>query len=177
MNWLSIDEVYTIHEEIIKKAGSKASVRDFSLLHSAVERPKATYDGTDLYPTIFAKAAALLHSLCMNHPFTDGNGRVGRLLTLLLLYQCGYGVGRYISLERIVEQSKETYYEALHRSSQGWHEGRHDLRPWWNYFLGTLIAAYKEFEERVGTITTARGAKREMVQQTIKRLPSRFRFG
>lgn len=75
MNWLNIDDVYVIHEEIIKKAGSIASVRDFSLLHSAVERPKATYDGVDLYPSIFAKAAALLHSLCMNHPFTDGNKR------------------------------------------------------------------------------------------------------
>src|SRR3989344_3449506 len=75
MNWLNIDEVYEIHEEIIKKAGSIASVRDFSLLHSAVERPKASYDGEDLYPTIFAKAAALLHSLCMNHAFTDGNKR------------------------------------------------------------------------------------------------------
>lgn len=111
------------------------------------------------------------------HPFFDGNGRIGRLLTLLLLYQAGYEVGRYISLERIIEESKETYYEVLLQSSHGWHEAKHDLRPWWNYFLGTLIAAYKEFEERVGTITTARGVKREMVQQTIKRLPSRFRFG
>ena len=75
MNWLNIDEVYTIHEEIIEKAGTTASVRDFSLLHSAVERPKATYGGKDLYPTIFIKAAALLHSLCMNHAFTDGNKR------------------------------------------------------------------------------------------------------
>ena len=75
MNWLSIDEVYTIHEEIINQAGSTASVRDFSLLHSAVERPKAAYGGMEFYPTIFLKAAALLHSLCMNHPFTDGNKR------------------------------------------------------------------------------------------------------
>lgn len=111
------------------------------------------------------------------HPFWDGNGRIGRLLTLLLLYQAGYEVGRYISLERIIEESKETYYEVLLTSTHGWHEAKHDLRPWWNYFLGTLIAAYKEFEERVGTITTARGAKRELAQQTIKRLPGRFRFG
>lgn len=111
------------------------------------------------------------------HPFWDGNGRMGRLLTLLLLHQAGYEVGRYISLERIIEDSKETYYEVLLKSSQHWHEGKHDLRPWWNYFLGTLIAAYKEFEERVGVMTTVRGAKREMVQQTIKRLPARFRFG
>ncbi|OGI57774.1 MAG: cell filamentation protein Fic, partial [Candidatus Muproteobacteria bacterium RIFCSPHIGHO2_01_FULL_61_200] len=111
------------------------------------------------------------------HPFTDGNGRIGRLLTLLLLYQAGYEVGRYIGLERIVEDSKETYYEALHKSSQGWHEGRHDLRPWWNYFLGMLTAAYKEFEGRVGSITSARGAKREMVRRAIAHLPPRFTIG
>jgi Fic family protein len=110
------------------------------------------------------------------HPFWDGNGRIGRLLTLMLLYQAGYEVGRYISLERIVEESKETYYEVLLKSSHGWHEAKHDLRPWWNYFLGTLIAAYREFEERVGTITTAKGAKREMVRQAVKRLPDRFRI-
>lgn len=110
------------------------------------------------------------------HPFWDGNGRIGRLLTILLLHQAGYDVGRYISLERIVEQSKGTYYEVLLRSSEGWHEARHNLLPWWNYFLGTLIAAYKEFEERVGAVTSAKGAKRELVQHTIKRLPSRFKF-
>jgi Fic family protein len=110
------------------------------------------------------------------HPFWDGNGRMGRLLTLLLLYQAGYEVGRFISLERIIEESKETYYEALLKSSQHWHEAKHDLRPWWNYFFGTLIAAYKEFEERVGVITSARGAKRNMIRQTIERLPTRFRF-
>ena len=108
------------------------------------------------------------------HPFTDGNGRVGRLLTLLLLYQAGFEAGRYISLERIVEDSKETYYEALHKSSQDWHEGGHDLRPWWNYFLGMITAAYKDFEGRVGKITTARGAKRSMVRRAIERLPSPF---
>jgi len=108
------------------------------------------------------------------HPFADGNGRLGRLLTLLLLYQAGYEVGRYISLERVVEESKESYYEALLKSSQGWHDGSHDLRPWWNYFLGMLTAAYKEFEERVGTITSARGAKREMVRAAIERMSGPF---
>ncbi len=74
-NFVDIDEVYAIHEAIIFRAGTQASVRDFALLHSAVERPKATFDGQSLYPTIFAMAAALLQSLCMNHPFTDGNKR------------------------------------------------------------------------------------------------------
>lgn len=118
-------------------------------------------------------ASFILDFECI-HPFTDGNGRIGRLLTLLLLYQIGYEVGRYISLERIVEESKETYYEALLQSSRGWHEGGHDLRPWWEYFLGVLTAAYKEFESRVGTLTSARGAKREMVQNAVQRLPQRF---
>ena len=108
------------------------------------------------------------------HPFWDGNGRIGRLLTLFLLYQDGFEAGRYISLERIVEESKETYYDALLKSSQGWHEEGHDLRPWWNYFLGMLTAAYKEFEERVGTITSARGAKREMVYRAIEHMIGRF---
>ena len=118
-------------------------------------------------------ASCILDFECI-HPFMDGNGRIGRLLTLYLLYNAGYEVGRYISLERIVEESKESYYEALYKSSQKWHHGGHDLRPWWNYFIGMLTAAYKDFEERVGTITSARGAKREMVMNAIKRMTGRF---
>jgi Fic family protein len=121
--------------------------------------------------------ASLVFDFECIHPFWDGNGRIGRLLTLLLLYQAGYEVGRYISLERIVEESKETYYESLLNSSQGWHEAKHDLRPWWNYFLGMLTAAFKEFEGRVGTITSAKGAKREMVRQVIERMAGRFTVG
>ena len=118
-------------------------------------------------------ASFVLDFLCI-HPFTDGNGRIGRLLALLLLYQGGYEVGLYISLERVVEESKETYYDALYKSSQGWHQGEHDLRPWWNYFTGMVTAAYKEFESRVGTIVSARGAKREMVRRAVERLPEEF---
>jgi len=118
-------------------------------------------------------ASCILDFECI-HPFMDGNGRIGRLLTLYLLYTAGYEVGRYISLERIVEESKESYYEALNKSSRKWHEGEHDLRPWWNYFIGMLTAAYKEFEERVGTITSTRGAKREMVMNAVKRFAGRF---
>ena len=142
--------------------------RLIALFHQALEEGKAD--------PLFLIAAFVLDFECI-HPFIDGNGRIGRLLTLLLLYQSGYEVGRYISLERIVEESKETYYETLNKSSQGWHQAEHDLRPWWNYFLGTLHAAYKEFEARVGTITSARGAKREMVRNTIRRLPERFNIG
>lgn len=82
-NWQTVDinQVLEIHKAIVKRAGTKAGVRDFSLLHSAVERPKATFQGHNLYPTIFLKAAALLQSLCMNHPFTDANKRTAWIST------------------------------------------------------------------------------------------------
>ena len=91
-NWhyVEIDEVYKIHRAVIARAGTVASVRDFALLHSAVERPKATYGGQDLYPTLFTKAAALLQSLCLNHAFTDGNKRTAWLATKRFLYLNGY---------------------------------------------------------------------------------------
>ena len=117
--------------------------------------------------------AYVLDFLCI-HPFLDGNGRMARLLTLLLLYQAGYGVGRYISLERVIEESKESYYDALYRSSQGWHEGRHTLVPWTEYFFGIMLAAYREFESRVGILTDGRGAKTELVLEAIGRFHGDF---
>ncbi len=109
----------------------------------------------------------ILDFLCI-HPFPDGNGRLARLLTLLLLYQAGYEVGRYISLERIIEGTKETYYEALHRSSQRWEMGKHDLTPWHQYNLSVLIYAYREFEEQIGKLTSTPGAKSQAVQRAIE---------
>lgn len=75
LRYVDVRQVYFIHQLIVKRAGTKAGIRDFALLHSAIERPKATWQGKDLYKTIFDKAAALLQSLCMNHPFTDANKR------------------------------------------------------------------------------------------------------
>jgi Fic family protein len=108
----------------------------------------------------------VLDFLCI-HPFADGNGRTARLLTLQLLYHFDCTVGRYISLERIFEESKESYYETLEASSQGWHEGRHDIAPWLSYFWGALLRAYKEFEERVGHIEHGRGAKGDRVRAEV----------
>ena len=88
----------------------------------------------------------ILDFLCI-HPFPDGNGRMARLLTLQLLYHFDYAVGRFISLERIFEESKESYYETLEASSQGWHEAAHNVAPWLDYFWGALLRAYKEFED------------------------------
>lgn len=74
-NYLVIDEIIVIHEEMINLFGGRGDIHDFTLLHSACERPKATFGGADLYPTIFEKAAALIQSLILNHPFDDGNKR------------------------------------------------------------------------------------------------------
>lgn len=118
----------------------------------------------------------VLDFLCI-HPFADGNGRMARLLSLLLLYQAGYEVGRYISLEGVIEQTKEDYYDSLYASSQGWHEARHSLVPWWEYFVGVmLVKAYRDFEDRVGVTSARRGAKRDMIRDAVNRLPNRFRY-
>jgi death-on-curing protein len=92
MNWQTVDieEAILLHTKIIARAGTRAGVRDFALLHSAVERPKATFDGKDLYPTIILKAAALLQSLCMNHPFTDGNKRTAWMMAHRFLWINGF---------------------------------------------------------------------------------------
>ena len=112
-----------------------------------------------------------LDFLCI-HPFPDGNGRLARLLTLLLLYEAGYEVGRYISLEQIIEQTKETYYEALLRSGWRWESGHHDLLPWHQYSLGVLIYAYREFEERVSQLAVAPGAKSQAVRLVVEAFSS-----
>lgn len=129
----------------------------------------------DVEPLILI-AAYVLDFLCI-HPFLDGNGRMARLLSLLLLYQAGFTVGRYISLERVVEDTRENYYDSLGTSSQGWHLGEHSLGPWAEYFLGVmLLTAYRELERRAGELTMARGAKSEMVKAAIRRLPREFRY-
>ena len=90
----------------------------------------------------------ILDFLCI-HPFADGNGRMSRLLTLLLYYKAGFIVGKYISLEMLIEKSKETYYEALQSSSLGWHDNENNYEPFVKYYLGIVLKAYNEFESRV----------------------------
>jgi len=103
---------------------------------------KNVYDPLLLIPMF------ILDFLCI-HPFNDGNGRMSRLLTLLLFYRAGYIVGKYISLEKLIEDSKDTYYEVLHDSSNGWHDNESDYSPFIRYYLGVLQKAYNEFEGRV----------------------------
>jgi len=115
---------------------------------------------------LLALAAFNLDFLCI-HPFRDGNGRVSRLLMLLQCYLLGYEVGRYISLERIIEENKQRYYETLEESSKGWHESKHDPWPYINFVLYVIKTAYREFEERAGSIGSPRGSKTEMVHQAV----------
>lgn len=104
----------------------------------------------------------------MIHPFQDGNGRTARLITLLLLYQASHDVGRYISLERLIDDTRDSYYASLQRSTAGWHDAQHDIWPWMEYLFGTLQAAYSEFEERLKVVAGGRGAKRQAVRDFIR---------
>jgi Fic family protein len=137
-----------------------------------IELWKDCLDEKWVHPLI-ALAAFNLDFLCI-HPFRYGNGRVSRLLLLLQCYHLGYEVGRYISIERLIEQNKERYYETLEQSSQGWHEGKHDPWPYMNYILFILKTAYREFEERVGQIKSPRGAKTDLVDAAIKGFSREF---
>jgi Fic family protein len=144
-----------------------------TFLREAIDLWQACLREHWVHPFI-ALAAFNLDFLCI-HPFRDGNRRVSRLLLLLQCYHLGYEVGRYISLERLIEQSKERYYETLQLSSQHWHEGAHNPWPYVNYLLFTLKTAYRELEERVNQTASPRGAKTELIRKAIDRLPISFR--
>jgi Fic family protein len=122
------------------------------------------YIDDDAYDSLILTPLFIFDFSCI-HPFSDGNGRIGRLLSLLLLYKSGYRVGKYISLERIIEQSKDSYYDSLIASSKGWHQGDHDIFPWIKYFHGMLLAAYKEFESRVGIFKRKRRKTDQIIAQ------------
>lgn len=109
----------------------------------------------------------ILDFLCI-HPFNDGNGRMSRLLTLLLLYRAGYIVGKYISIEKVIETSKDTYYEALQSSSQGWHEEKNDYAHFVRYMLGVILSAYRDFSSRVRALTTSGMSKPDRIREIIK---------
>lgn len=108
----------------------------------------------------------ILDFLCI-HPFNDGNGRMSRLLTLLLFYKAGYIVGKYVSMEMLIEKTKETYYEALQESSVGWHENRNSYESFIKYYLGILLKAYNEFESRVEYLRNRSISKPERIKAVI----------
>ena len=114
-----------------------------------------------------------IHDFLCIHPFNDGNGRMSRLLTTLLLYKSGFYVGKYISLEAKIAKNKDLYYDALAASQTGWHEGAEDVVPFIKYILGTILAAYKDFEDRFALVETKLSAF-EMVQRASKNKVGRF---
>jgi len=118
-------------------------------------------------------AAMNLDFLCI-HPFRDGNGRVSRLLLLLSAYHFDFEVGRYISLERIIEENKERYYETLELSSAGWHEGKHNPWHYINFILHTFKQAYKEFEERISKVKEPKGFKTERIIEILRHFNAPF---
>lgn len=108
----------------------------------------------------------ILDFLCI-HPFNDGNGRMSRLLTLLLFYKAGYIVGKYVSIEMLIEKTKETYYEALQASSAGWHENENSYAPFVKYYLGIILKAYNEFESRVEHLKNRSLSKPDRIKAII----------
>ena len=108
----------------------------------------------------------VLDFLCI-HPFNDGNGRLSRLLTLLLLYRHGYTVGKYISIEALIEKTKDDYYASLQRSSENWHAGSNDIWPFVRYMLGVLLAAYRDFDSRAETVSDPKMSKEERIRKFV----------
>jgi Fic family protein len=147
--------------QTVRKADAPAAMREL------VQRWHEVLKLRTVHPLI-ALGAFNLDFLCI-HPFRDGNGRVSRLLLLLLCYHQGLEVGRYISLERLIEQNKERYYETLKFSSDGWHKGKHNPWHYINFLLYTLLDAYKELERRVGETASPRGSKTALILGAIDR--------
>ena len=138
---------------------AEAMDRACAALDTALNDPKV--DNLIIIPMF------ILDFLCI-HPFHDGNGRMSRLLTLLLLYRSGYIVGKYISIEKMIEQSKQTYYDKLQESSADWHEGTNTYEPFVSYMLGVIVAAYREFSSRVQALTTSDLSKPDRIREIIK---------
>lgn len=166
--------IFKISDNIIKEKDVEGNEKIRFKPVAAWETPvsidescKAFSEAKDEVEPLLLDMMFILDFLCI-HPFNDGNGRMSRLLTLLLLYQSGFIVGKYISTEKIIEESKETYYEALQDSSINWHENENDYKPFVNYMLGVIVNAYKEFEARVKLLTDPNLSKADRIREIIK---------
>lgn len=129
-----------------------------------VARTEKVFETEEHHPLI-ASAAFVLDLLCI-HPFVDGNGRVARLATTYLLERAGYSVGRYVSLEQLVYETKDEYYDSLDRSTQGWFDGQHDAWPWVAYLINRVHESYRRFDERVAAATSG-GTKQNRVRNHV----------
>lgn len=128
-------------------------------------------DNCEIDPLILIPAF-IIDFLCI-HPFNDGNGRMSRLLTTLLLYRAGYVVGKYVSLESKIEKTKASYYEALEKSDVNWNTGENDITAFIKYILGTVLAAYRDFEDRI-TIVEGRVSSLDMVRNAVNNTIGKF---
>jgi Fic family protein len=157
--------------EILPSGGSRvrfvpAAAKDTArLIDDLCQRYEAGLKAEAQVPPLLLAATFVFDFLCI-HPFRDGNGRVSRLLTTVLLQSQGFQVSHYISLERLIEENKEDYYRVLGECSRGWHEGKNEILPWWNFFLGMVRSGYKDFEAQV-TLAAARPAKSDMVRRIV----------
>jgi Fic family protein len=127
-------------------------------------------------PKLLLIATVVFDFLCI-HPFRDGNGRTSRLLTLLLLYKLGFNLGRYISIERIIEETKESYYEALQKSSVGWHNSEHDIYFFWQYFVRTIAVAYDRLDNKFAVEGSFYGGKTQLIRNVVMRQIANFKLG
>lgn len=171
----SVGGIFKTSDNIIREtdAEGNASVRfrpvaAWETPASVDELCKAYKEAKDEADPLILNMMFILDFLCI-HPFDDGNGRMSRLLMLLLLYQSGFIVGKYISIEKIIEDSKETYYEVLQDSSIYWHENTNDYKPFVNYMLGIIMGAYREFESRVKLLTNPELRKPDRIREMLKR--------
>ena len=172
----SIGGKYKGSDNVIEEEDEQGNRRVRFQPLSAFETPGAIDEICAAFDEMMAKNEAdplllipmfVLDFLCI-HPFNDGNGRMSRLLTLLLLYRAGYIVGKYISIEKMIENTKETYYEALQNSSANWHEGDNDYIPFVQYTLAVIVAAYREFSSRVKLLSSNDLSKPERIREIIK---------
>ena len=167
---------YKAADNIIEEEDSKGNKHVRFRPMAAWETPEAIRNLCDEYDKALSKGTVdplllipmfILDFLCI-HPFNDGNGRMSRLLTLLCLYRAGYIVGKYISIEHLIEKTKESYYECLQASSAGWHEDENDYEPFVKYILGIVVAAYRDFTERVNVLITSNLSKPERIAKLIE---------
>ena len=172
----SIGGSYKNADNVIQEINAQGNERIRFQPLSAFETPQAIDRLCDAFINEVNKAQIdplllipmfILDFLCI-HPFNDGNGRMSRLLTLLLLYRSGYIAGKYISLEMLIEKTKDTYYDVLHYSGVGWHDGTNDYLPFVEYYLGIVLNAYREFSKRVELLTAKGLSKAGRVQAIIE---------
>jgi Fic family protein len=115
---------------------------------------------------LLLNACFVLDFLCI-HPFSDGNGRISRLLSLLMLYKNGFDAGRYISFEEQISREKAAYYRALKESSAGWHEGQNSYFPFMEHFMTMLLCCYRELDKRFAAVGTKKASKQQRIEATV----------